>query len=181
MIIAWDAGSSSVTITRVRRRPPPTGAPPTVSRMLSPGNPRGQTRMVTAARRRRDRAKFAVLPNVHHLAYCCWSVYRLGDVLVNERKASFRSIQHAISPSPPHAHVLAISGTAMESADSAMSRSIWPTWNGSSPGKSRDHFTGRGRRQARRRRWMDVRNRRDRVTRLSGVVNSSRPAMHRHD
>lgn len=35
--------------------------------MLSPGNPSGQTRMVTAARRR-DRAKFAAPPIVHSLA-----------------------------------------------------------------------------------------------------------------
>ena len=92
MIIAWDAGSSSVTITRVRRRPPSTSAPPIVSRMLSLGSPSGQTRMVTAARRRHDRAKFAAPPNVHRLAYSRRSVYRSGDVLVNERKASFRSV-----------------------------------------------------------------------------------------
>lgn len=32
MIIAWNAGLSSVTTTRVRRRPPSTNAPPIVSR-----------------------------------------------------------------------------------------------------------------------------------------------------
>jgi hypothetical protein len=76
----------------VRRRPPSTSAPPIVCRMLSPGNPSGKTRVVTAARHRRDRAKLAVPPNVHRHAYSRRSVYRCGDVLVNERKASFRSL-----------------------------------------------------------------------------------------
>lgn len=57
-----------------------------VSPMLSPGNPSGKTRMVTAARRRRDRAKFAVPPNLHRLAYSRGNANRCGDVLGYERK-----------------------------------------------------------------------------------------------
>lgn len=84
--------------------------------MLSPGSPSGQTRMVTAAQRHRGRAKFAAPPIVHSLACSRWSVYRSGDELVNERKASFRSVPARQNrPRHPHAHVLAIPGTAMES------------------------------------------------------------------
>jgi AraC-like DNA-binding protein len=49
-------------------------------------------RLEWSPRRRLDRAKFAAPPNVHRLADSRRSLYRSGDVLVNERKASFRSV-----------------------------------------------------------------------------------------
>jgi hypothetical protein len=73
MILAWDTGSSSVTITRVRRRPPSTGAPPIVSRNIvaresewtgSNGHRGAASPRSGEVRRPTDRAYSCLLPGV---------------------------------------------------------------------------------------------------------------------
>jgi hypothetical protein len=105
-------------------------------------------RLEWSPRCRLDRAKFAAPPNVHRLADSLRGVYRSGDVLVNERKPSFRSVP-ARQYRPRH-HMLMCwrSRTAMESPAPQSRAADRPGMNPrtASPGLGRARPPGRGER-----------------------------------